>query len=382
MPNLDEFKLGDSQQWEQQVLKELGSDSLSQFMSQQLSEKITQPPYVDHDTAPKNKLIKAYRNCTHNPIDNWQGARYWLSMDHIVGSNAEEINKLSLQSLEGGADGITLDIEGTNRWEALIKGISLPDCHIGIRGPIETLSEFLTFLRSGQTAVNGFLDINDLDELINQPDQLSTLIGDDFKLRCLTIKETNAPIGSLEELCLLLSHAVMVINQLNNHGFSLVNILGHLQIRLHLSDKYLWEICRLRCLRILFHQVIIQYRHMEYPPAALPIHAVTSQPNGSDQSDNNQQLLSNTTQAMAAILGGCNILTIPPHMQDANGTRIARNISHILREESYLHRVSDPVAGSFYLEDLMHKMLKEVWSGFQEIEASGGYEQYINRHEA
>ena len=83
---------------------------------------------------------------------------------------------------------------------------------------------------------------------------------------------------------------------------------------------------------------------------------------------------------MAAVLGGADIITITPHIQGwgteaVNAQRIARNVSHILREESHLHRVADPVAGSYYLEALTLSMMKKVWSKFQQYELNGGYTQ-------
>jgi methylmalonyl-CoA mutase len=38
--------------------------------------------------------------------------------------------------------------------------------------------------------------------------------------------------------------------------------------------------------------------------------------------------------------------------------------------ESYLDRVMDPAAGSYYIEALTNKLAQEAWTKFQEIEAN------------
>ena len=52
---------------------------------------------------------------------------------------------------------------------------------------------------------------------------------------------------------------------------------------------------------------------------------------------------------------------------------MARNISLILKEESYFNKVSDPSSGSYYIENLTDKLSLNAWTLFQEIEANGGW---------
>ena len=78
------------------------------------------------------------------------------------------------------------------------------------------------------------------------------------------------------------------------------------------------------------------------------------------------------TQAMSAIIGGAKELYILPANVGAgeNPTaftrRIARNVQHILRLESYLDKVQDPAAGSFYIEKLTEELAKKAWAIFQQ----------------
>ena len=99
------------------------------------------------------------------------------------------------------------------------------------------------------------------------------------------------------------------------------------------------------------------------------------------QADEATNILSNTLQALAAILGGCNSISLAPHdsrNQQYNqwSARIARNISLILREEVHLDKFMDPVAGSYYLESITHQLVKGSWNLFLKIEKDGGYTKF------
>ncbi|HLL29096.1 MAG TPA: methylmalonyl-CoA mutase family protein [Xanthobacteraceae bacterium] len=84
-----------------------------------------------------------------------------------------------------------------------------------------------------------------------------------------------------------------------------------------------------------------------------------------------------TIASFAAGTGGADNVTALPHaaalgLPDRFERRIARNIQLILMDESNIHRVSDPAAGSGSIEDLTSKLAAGAWKLFQEIEAAGG----------
>ena len=74
-------------------------------------------------------------------------------------------------------------------------------------------------------------------------------------------------------------------------------------------------------------------------------------------------MLKSTTAAMAGILGGCDALTIEPEDRNhAMMSRIARNVSNVLREESFFSKVADPFAGSYFIEDLSKQLTEAAWT--------------------
>jgi methylmalonyl-CoA mutase len=102
----------------------------------------------------------------------------------------------------------------------------------------------------------------------------------------------------------------------------------------------------------------------DYSPSNLFIHArSTAWSNAAFEPHEN--MLKSTTASMAAILGGCNALTIEPALeQNSRLSRVALNVSHILREESHLNKVADPTAGSYYMENLVQQVAQQAWAKF------------------
>ncbi len=88
-------------------------------------------------------------------------------------------------------------------------------------------------------------------------------------------------------------------------------------------------------------------------------------------------MIRNTSEAMSAILGGCDTLLVKPddrigHQTTAFSERIAANISNLLREESYLDKIENPVSGSYYVESLTGLLIHHALDLFKQTEKDGG----------
>jgi len=386
MPDLNEFEFTDIHHWEQQVLKDLGLEDIREITRIQMSEGIIQSPYVDFTSSSEKRLECSYRNMVVKPEEGRNGHRTWLNLEYVCHSDPETSNTQAMEALSRGADGIVLEINKPVDHQTQFKDISLRHCYLGLQGPYDAIRDLCQYLAANQPAIKGFVSVYNLMEVIGlDRDELFPRPGFNGQFKTLVIQEPTGEYGTLEEVSRLLSQGILIINTLLEARIPLSVILKNIHFSLKIGSHYLWEICRLRSLRILFHQIIKKYGS-DFPPASIPIHVFTSGPlSNLDLSTDNREahsrlLISNTTQAMSAILGGCNSLSILPGVLEGADQvsirRIARNVSHIVREESFFHRVSDPVAGSYYLEDLTHNMMGHIWSGLRELERTGGY-QYI-----
>lgn len=144
------------------------------------------------------------------------------------------------------------------------------------------------------------------------------------------------------------------------------------------GPNYFLEIAKFRAFTILWEQVLAEYNvstHAPYITAETPLW-------NKSKTDAHNNMLRSTTEAMSAALGGCDAITV--HRYDEHfaenssfSSRIARNIQLILQEESYLNKVADPGAGSYYIEVLTDSLAKESWKLFQKIEQKGGFHECL-----
>ena len=93
--------------------------------------------------------------------------------------------------------------------------------------------------------------------------------------------------------------------------------------------------------------------------------------------DPHGNIVRGTIAALAAAVGGADAITVLPFsaalgVPDGFARRIARNTQTILIEESNLHRVADPAAGSGAIEALTDALCQTAWWFFQRIERAGG----------
>jgi methylmalonyl-CoA mutase len=86
-------------------------------------------------------------------------------------------------------------------------------------------------------------------------------------------------------------------------------------------------------------------------------------------------LLRENAQAMSALMGGVDSMTINPFRADEPelADRMAINTHHLMIEEARMNQVIDPAAGSYYVEHLTDILGKSAWEFFLEIESNGGY---------
>jgi len=89
-----------------------------------------------------------------------------------------------------------------------------------------------------------------------------------------------------------------------------------------------------------------------------------------------------TLECLSAVLGGTQSLHTNS-FDEAVGlptdfsARIARNTQLIVQEESYVCRVIDPLAGSYYVEALTDGIFRESWKIIREVEELGGMSKAI-----
>lgn len=174
---------------------------------------------------------------------------------------------------------------------------------------------------------------------------------------------------SIEELACVIAQVNEYIELLKG-AHSLSSIQQKLVIYLSVTDNYFVNIAKFNVVRNLI-AAVFQAHEGNHQQEPIELVAVTSQRYLS-KNDANTNLLRQTTQAMSAVLGGCDVLSINGFEDDLS-QRMAKNISLILQEESYLDKVVNPTEGTYYLNTLSAQILEKAWIWFKEIENAGGF---------
>lgn len=186
----------------------------------------------------------------------------------------------------------------------------------------------------------------------------------------------NAGSTLVQELAFSLAVANEYMAILTDRGLDPVTVQESMRLNLTSGPSFYMEIAKFRAARFLWSQLAEGYG-IEPSTANISLHATTASWNQTAY-DSYVNMLRATSQAMSAVIGGADYLTVLP-FDDFTGksnsfsNRIARNVSIIIREEAYLDKVADPASGSYYLENLTHQLGEKAWDLFRQVEARGGF---------
>ena len=290
-------------------------------------------------------------------------------------------NKAALVLLEKGADALCFQFEKVPTQRQLKK--LLQDIEL------EWIStHFILPKKSWKSTATNFVKIitdRGLDEQkINGSFQflkLTNILEKDFEeldkfsfqlpnFRFITINTLNYYNGTeqvVSELAQSLREVNDYLEKWNEKDLDLKKLAMLLQLSVQLDDSYFINIAKIRALKLLWELLLKSWKVSKKIDLAIETHlnVLTQTP------DENYNKIKATSQATAAVIGGSQRLFI--HASDEfkdevgteNANRLALNIQHIMQVESYLDKVVDPAAGSYYLENLTDTIAEAAWEEFK-----------------
>ncbi|WP_169945434.1 methylmalonyl-CoA mutase family protein [Microbispora sp. H11081] len=178
--------------------------------------------------------------------------------------------------------------------------------------------------------------------------------------------------GDADELGCSIATGLAYVRALTDHGLGVDEAFGQVEFRYAASADQFATIAKLRAARVLWARVA----EVCGGPSGQFQHAVTSAAMMTRR-DPWTNMLRTTLACFAAGVGGADAVTVRPFddalgLPDGFSRRIARNTSALLVEEGHVARVTDPAAGSWYVERLTADLAEKAWQWFQEIEEAGG----------
>lgn len=198
--------------------------------------------------------------------------------------------------------------------------------------------------------------------------------------RTLAVQAThfkNAGSNIVQEMAFALAYGSEYLTRLTGKGISIDTVAPNIKFHFAVGANYFMEIAKIRAFRLLWSKVVNAYGPSDAEYTRTHIHSVNTQWNKTTY-DAHVNMLRTTTESMAAIIGGTNSLTVLPYDAIFENTtdfseRIARNQQMVLKEESYLDKIVDPGAGSYYIENLTDSLIEAAWKRFLEIDEAGGF---------
>lgn len=181
---------------------------------------------------------------------------------------------------------------------------------------------------------------------------------------------------AVQQLAFSLNTAAALLAELPDGDITPAEAAAALHLHVGVGTGFFVEIAKLRALRRLWATLLHGFGLPSEGALRLPIYASTSSWTRTTL-DPHSNLLRHTTEALSAVLGGADAVTVAPFdalyaAPNEFSARLARNLPLLLRDEAGLGRVQDPAAGSYFIETLTDELARAGWATFQRVEAAGG----------
>ena len=418
-PLFNEFPAVDTAEWRKAVQSDLRGANPDDFLAWSSIDGISIPAYLHPEDL--DDLLHVTSDTDAPPLADAteRPANAWKICQSIHHPDLNTANEHARAALDGGVSDLqlngildseanSLQVTSSDDLSALLKGIDLEETGLhlgdGLSAPVlyAALREYLAGRGVDPDALRGSVRYDPVAAVatgqLGGVDRAFSLAHDLlhdattlplFQLASIDSRAYHdAGASAVQELACALGTLTERLARGTEQGISLSTMLDNLQFSVSVSTSYFVEIAKLRALRLLATQVVEAFANegrteIDFAPSHPRIHAETSRRTETIY-DPYVNMLRATTEAMAAVLGGCDLLTVRPYdaalrVPDDFGLRIARNTQHILRHEAHLDQVADPAAGSYYVEALTDQLARRAWEQFQEIEAEGGIVEALRK---
>lgn len=289
---------------------------------------------------------------------------------------ASATNRTILDALQGGASEILIHIPAQEMvsvadWANLLEGVAVEMIRLEISTDlpenIQQYADYLTQKNIPKQATQGHFELRDAD--------MSKICS--FCLKYTAVFENYsyygidlAPFGAdpVQQLAKALNLCYEWQQLAEQVGLPSQILSQHLQVRFPISDIYLLEVSKIRAWRKLWAAFWEGLGHTELSNARILAYNLPTTIQAPQTAHFN--LITATAQALSAVVAGVDSLFLAPYTSDAaqqsQARRLARNIQHLLAQESNLHLITDASAGAYYIEQLTQQLTEQAWSVFLE----------------
>ena len=185
-----------------------------------------------------------------------------------------------------------------------------------------------------------------------------------------------AGANQVQELAYTLCDGLEYVKIALERGLNIDDFAPRLSFFWSIGMNFFMEIAKMRAARFMWSEMISKFNPKNNKSLALRTHCQTSGVSLTEQ-DAYNNIVRTTVEGMAAVLGGTQSLHTNSFdealaLPTSFSARIARNTQLILSEETGITNVIDPLAGSYYIENLTSQMIKEAKKLISEVDEAGG----------
>ncbi len=323
----------------------------------------------------------------------------WLTRQDVDAASAEEANAVALDVLTKGVTSLGFRVESAEDVAVVLKGIDLAKVEININCCLCKAKDVAKALvacikaQGVEQSFHGSIDYNplrkqlvkgkegiDAEAVVADAKELLAIVAPVPALRCLNVESLllgNSGAYIYQELGYALAWGAAWMTALTDAGCTADEVASRIKFNMCVSSNFFMELAKFRAARMLWAQIVEQYKPACSCAAKMMVCAKTSRFNQTIY-DAHVNLLRSQTETMSAALAGVDSIVTTPFDEpyktpDTFSERIARNQQFLLKEESHLDKVVDPAGGSYYVETLTVNIAEQAWKLFLATEEEGGF---------
>ena len=421
------------EKWKLLAEKELKDKSIDSLNWETPEDINIKPLYTENDLKNLNHLneLPGLDNYSRGPRATMYAGRPWTLRQYAGFSTAEESNAFYRKNLESGQKGISVAfdlpthrgydsdhprvlgdvgkagvaIDSVEDMKILFSNIPLDKMSVSMTmngAVIPIMANFIVAAEEqgvNRSNLTGTIQNDILKEFmvrntyIYPPDSSMRIVADIIQYTSKEMPKFNsisisgyhmheAGANLVQELAFTLADGKEYVKAALSKGLDIDAFAGRLSFFFAIGMNFFMEVAKLRAARILWSRIMKEFNPKKSNSSLLRVHCQTSGVSLQEEDPYNN-IVRTSYEALAATLGGTQSLHTNA-FDEAMGlptefsSRIARNTQLIMQEELGITKVIDPLAGSYYVENLTHQLTEKAWELIQEIENLGGMTEAVS----
>ena len=411
-------------------LKDKTIDSLNWLTPEDITIK---PLYTENDLENINHLneLPGLDSYSRGPRATMYAGRPWTVRQYAGFSTAEESNAFYRKNLEAGQRGISVAfdlpthrgydsdhprvlgdvgkagvaIDSVEDMKILFSNIPLDKMSVSMTmngAVIPIMANFIVAAEEqgvAKSSLTGTIQNDILKEFmvrntyIYPPEPSMRIVSDIIEYTSKEMPKFNsisisgyhmheAGANLVQELAFTLADGKEYVKAALSKGMDIDAFAGRLSFFFAIGMNFFMEVAKLRAARILWSKIMKEFNPKKPSSSLLRVHCQTSGVSLQEKDPYNN-IVRTSYEALAATLGGTQSLHTNA-FDEAMGlptefsSRIARNTQLIMQEELGITKVIDPLAGSYYVENLTNELTQKAWELIQEVENLGGMTEAVS----